>query len=345
MLAAVAVLALVAALAAAGLGARAWWRRTHRTGLAAAVPLVPADTQRYSWTDWAGVRQALGVPERAHPSSEQVQAFLARGYDADLTSASAMVTSADALQSRLGFSPATVDWELFGQSDAGAVVVVHPRTTDGVEAALRKAGYSAGSGGVWEGADVAPGLGLTPEFDHVAVHDGRVYGSDSAGYLRTVLRGPDGADGSDGSVGDVVDAVGDTVSAVVYSGDYACGHLAMSQADDVDQAQATELIDRAGGVDPLSGFAMAVAPGRTRAARTVTVALGFENHDQAVHDADARAALASGAAPGQGGAFGDRFRLGRVSATGPVVTMRLHPRAGASVLSDLSTGPVLFASC
>jgi hypothetical protein len=116
----------------------------------------------------------------------------------------------------------------------------------------------------------------------------------------------------------------------------------MSQADDVDQAQGVELIRQAGGVDPMTAFAMAASAAPDR---QVTVALGFESHDQAVHNADSRATLAGGPAPGQGGQFSDRFRLGRVEASGRVVTMRLRPMPDAYVLSDLSTGPVLFASC
>ena len=323
-------------LVAAGLVGVVWWRHTHRSGLAAALDLVPDDVQRYSWTDWAGVRRAVQVPDRKRPTASDVDAFLGKGYDADLTSASAMVTSADPLQSHLGFSPASAEWELFAQSASGAVVVVEPSSTDGLERALRRAGYTE-EDGLWDGSDVASRLDITPEFSHIAIHDGRVYGSDSQAYLDEVLGG--GFSATD-SVRRVVDAVGDPVSAVVYSGDYACSHLAMSQADDVDQTQAAELIRQAGGVDPLAAFAMGAD-----ADREVTVALGFDSHDRAVHNADARTALAAGAAPGQGGDFGDRFRLGTVEADGNVVTMRLHPRRGASVLSDLSTGPVLFASC
>lgn len=329
------VVALV--LVVAGVVGVVWWRHAHRGALATALTLVPNDAQRYSWTDWAGVRRSLHVRDREEPSDAAVDALLSRGFDADLTSASAMVTSADALQSHFGFSPATVAWEMFAQSDSGAVVVLQPTSTDGLERALARAGYTRGGHGVWAGVDAAAGLGITPEFGNIAVHDGRVYASDSADYLAEVLAG--GFQPAD-PVSQVAGPLGDPVSAVLYSGDYACGHLAMSQADDVDQAQAAELIRQAGGVDPLTAFAMAVG-----ADRQVKVALAFENHDQAVHDADARAALAGGPAPGQGGSFADRFRLGRVAADGVVVTMQLHPVQGAYVLSDLSTGPVLFASC
>jgi hypothetical protein len=277
------------------------------------------------------------VADQQDPSAAKVEAFLSKGFDADLTSASAMVTSAAALQSHLGFSPATADWELFAQSSSGAVVVVDPGSTDGIERALQRTGYKHGGHGTWDGTDVVVQLGITPEFAHVAVQDGRVLASDSADYLDEVL---EGGFSPTHEVDQVAGALEDPVSAVVYSGDYACGHLAMSQADDVDQAQAAALLQQAGGVDPLTAFAMGAGPDRQ-----VTVALGFESHDQAVHDADARATLASGAAPGQGGDFGDRFDLGKVEASGRVVTMRLQPVKGAYVLSDLSTGPVLFASC
>ncbi len=73
--------------------------------------------------------------------------------------------------------------------------------------------------------------------------------------------------------------------------------------------------------------------------------LSFENDDQARTNADTRAVLASGPAPGQGGEFGDRFAVDTVTAEGSLVTMELDPREGEYVLSDLSSGPVLFATC
>ena len=58
-----------------------------------------------------------------------------------------------------------------------------------------------------------------------------------------------------------------------------------------------------------------------------------------------RSKLAAGPAPGQGGSFPERFSLGKVVASGRVVTMALKPVEGSFVLSDLSSGPVLFATC
>ena len=114
----------------------------------------------------------------------------------------------------------------------------------------------------------------------------------------------------------------------------------MSQADEDDQGAAEQLVAGTDGVDPLSGFAMAAEPDGQ-----VLVAMSFENDDQARRNADSRAELAAGPAVGQGGDFADRFDLGEVTADGRVVTMRLDPVEGNPVLSDLSTGPVLFATC
>ena len=130
------------------------------------------------------------------------------------------------------------------------------------------------------------------------------------------------------------------LSAAVYTGDFACKSLAMAQADEDDQSTADQLVAQAGRVDPMTGFAMAVEPDRK-----VTVAMAFETEDQARRNADSRAKLAAGPAPGQGGDFSERFTLGPVTADGNVVTMQLEPVDDIPVLSDLSTGPVLFATC
>ena len=109
------------------------------------------------------------------------------------------------------------------------------------------------------------------------------------------------------------------LSAAVYTGDFACKSLAMAQADEDDQSTADQLIAQAGGVDPLTAFAMAAEPDRQ-----VRVAMAFESDDQARRNADSRAELAAGPAPGQGGDFGERFTLGPVTADGSVVTMELE---------------------
>jgi hypothetical protein len=163
--------------------------------------------------------------------------------------------------------------------------------------------------------------------------------SDTADYLASTVEGL-GEDTGPEHLDEVVDASGEPLSAVLYDGAHACRALAMSAADTGEQAQAEELVAAAGELNPMRAFAMSAQPGGD-----VRVVMEFESEEQARDNADARAALADGPAPGQGGDFADRFALGPVTADGTAVTMTLQPVEGGYVMSDLSTGPVLFATC
>lgn len=340
---------LVAVLVAAGVvaGLRVWGD-AERSQLERAVAMAP-DAQRYSWTDWAGVRSEVGVELSSASGSEEVLDFLDEGYDADLTSSSALVQSAQILHVQYGFSPASVDWELFSQSEEGAVIMLGlPGSVSysGIESSLRRLGYAEpdADDGVWKGtADQLATIGsVTPELTFLALDaaKGLILASDTEAGVTTGLEAVDEERGVAAGLGAAVTASGDALSAAVYTSDYACGALAMSQADTTDQDQADELIATAGDLNPYTGYVMAV-----RADGDVRVAMSFETDDQARTNADTRAALAAGPAPGQGGVFADRFTVDRVAADGTVVTMDLEPAEGSYVFSDLSNGPVLFATC
>lgn len=341
------LLALTGALVvvvAATAGVLAW--RDDDGRLAAAAALAPADAERVSWTDWAGVRAALGTPDGAEGEVE-VRRLLEAGFEQDLTSASALGESAEVLESRFGFSPLTVEWELFSQSSAGAVVIVRlssAEAVDDVAQALSRIGYAAPAAaedGVWRGGDdlLAAVGGVTPELQYVALDRGAglLLASDRAAYLESVVSGDRGLDEP---MAEAIGELDDPVSAVGYTGEHACRALAMSGADEAAQREAEGLIAEAGGLSPLAAYAMgALADGDVR------VVMAFESEEQARRDAAARARLARGAAPGQGGSFADRFEVRSATATGRLATLELAPRPGAYVLSDLSSGPVLFASC
>jgi hypothetical protein len=341
-------LLLVAASVVAGVR---WWQDRNRTDLDRALAYAPPSTARFSWTDWAGVRSELHADVDADSPADDVASFLSDGYDADLTSGSAMVDSAAVLQEKFGFSPADVDWELLAQSTTGSVLELglpDSIDTDELGDTIAGLGYDRPDDdtGVWDGgeelvAEIAGSGSLSPQFQYLAIDQDRhlLLASDSGPYLREAVDDRDDDLGDDG-LRDVADAVGEPLSAEVYTGDFACKSLAMAQADPDDQTAGEQLIAAAGGVDPMTGFAMAA-----ESDGPVLVAMAFETDDQARHNADSRAELAAGPAPGQGGDFSERFDLGPVTADGTVVTMRLDPVDDSPVLSDLSTGPVLFASC
>lgn len=326
-------------------------REAGRSDLEQAMALAPDDALRFSWTDWAGVRREVDVPTTTSPAAgATVRDLLDRAFEADLSSTSALVESAESAQARLGFSPASIDWELFSQGPDGALVTMRLADGEAVAAvgeALLDAGFTEPDepGGVWEGGpDVLARLGptLTPEIGYVALDEeaGLVRTSDRPDFLAAVLDGDAPVGAHSEGLDDVVVAAGEPLSAAVYDGPYVCEALAMAGADGRDEAQAATLVSQAGEVNPLTGFAIGVQPGGD-----VRVDMALESDDQARLNTDSRAALASGPAPGQGGTFADRFTLDRASASGRVVTLELTPVDGAYVLSDLSAGPVLFATC
>jgi hypothetical protein len=316
--------------------------------LGSAIALAPEKSARLGWTDWAGVRDELGADLSAASPSTDVEDFLSDGFDADLTSTSALGASAPVLQEKFGFSPATVDWELFAQSEEGAIVLIglpDSLDLDQVQDTVAGLGYLRPStdDGVWRGgADLLIELGtVTQELAYLTFdEDHRVLAaSDQAATLarwRDEQRGTD----LDDSIAEVSAPEEGALSASIYNGEYACTALAMTQADDSDRTRAAELIEEAGDISPLLAYAIASFRGGD-----VRVALGFDNEDQARTNADTRGRLAAGPAPGQGGAFPDRFELGKVVADGSVVTMDLHPEPASYVMSDLANGPVLFATC
>lgn len=316
--------------------------------LEAAVALAPDDTARFGWTDWSGVREELDADLSAASPSLDVEEFLSAGFDADLTSTSALVESAPVLQEKYGFSPATVDWELFAQSEEGAVVLIglpESMDLDQLEDTIAGIGYQKPSSddGVWLGGpDLLISLGtVSQELAFLTLdRDRRILAaSDEVATLETWRDQERGLDADD-SISDVTLEVESALSASVYTGDYACVALAMTQAGDADRTRAAGLVSEAGEISPLRSFAIASLPGGD-----VRVAMGFESEEQARTNADTRARLAAGPAPGQGGAFPDRFELGEVVADGDVVTMELDPVPASYVMSDLANGPVLFATC
>jgi hypothetical protein len=326
----------VALLAAAVVVAVQWWQGRDETTFEQAASYAPSDAERLSWTGWAAIRKQVGSD-------------LDAAYDADLSSASALVQSAPVLESTFGFSPANADWELFSQSAEGAVVIVKLPDSDAVDDVgddLEDAGFTRpkDDDGVWVGGDtLLPEIGdnLTPELQYVALDadEGLVLTSDGEDDLQQVVDGL-GDDEISEPMRSVVAASGEPLSAAVYDGDQVCRALAMSQADDEDQRTADRLIEEAGTVDPLTAYAMSVQPGGD--VRTV---MAFADDDQARTNADSRATLATGPAPGQGGDFADRFSVASATADGDLVTLDLRPTEGTYVYSDLSAGPELFATC
>lgn len=352
-------LVLVVLAAAGGLFA---WRLLDKTEYERAVASMPAATLRATYTDWSRVRATLDATGLgADSSTRDVGKFLDQAYDADLLSTSAVSASTYAMASLYGFSPLDASWEMYGQARKGAVVAMKlPESADfaGIERNLRTLGYDApaagtGAGSVWTGSvDLVAMLdpSLTPVMQNVAVLEEQqvVLFSDNAAYASTAADVVDGSAKSlaESTAADLADLAGEPLSAVLLASDFACEALSMATADEEDQATAEELISQAGGVSPLAGLVMA-----RQADRSLLVAMSFETSAQAEDNLRPRVDLASGEAVGQGGLFADRFDIKTATQTDESVVLDLRPvgsareRAESTLLSDLSQGPVLFATC
>jgi hypothetical protein len=339
-----ALLVLVVA-AAAVVGYVVWPRGSE---FQRAAGLLPDKTLRVSWTDWAGLRDQTEVSD---PDGAGAEDFLAEVSDEDYA-VSSLASAALPLKETLGFSPVESEWEILGQSRAGMVVILklgEDADLDAVADKYSAAGFTrpdddALSGGVWEGGpDVVSRLeGLeSPELQNVAFleDEGLLISSDSADYLRTAVPFATGdEDGLD--LSDLAGPAGDPLAAVALADDLACDSLSMNQADTDAQATADQLVERAGGVSPLTGYLVALG-----ADRSLTVVFDLESDEQAEKDARSRAALAGAEDPGQLLAYDELFDLDDVEQDGHRVVLTATTVADSAPLSNLSAGPVLLASC
>lgn len=344
------VMALVLGVLVVG-GGVLLWKRGHHTELRDAADAVPPSTQRLSYTDWAGVRHRLGVTGTGAAALEKLAS---QGYDTDLAAVSSVDESTAALQKNFGFSPATMQWEAYGQSTSGATMVA--RMPDGfdfdkVVHHLEDLGFTRPSAddGVWKGGvDLVAAIDptITPELQYVAVlaDEHLIVTSDTEEYAKTaaaVARGDKPSLGDVDSVGELVGKVDDPLAAIVWPRDFVCTDLAMSQADQDTQDAAEALIARAGKVTPMTGMLMALTP-----ERQLEVVQLYESHGQAKENLEARARLAVGDALGRGGSFNDNLKLTDASTDGSAVRLTFDPRKKTGfVLSALDSGPVVFASC
>lgn len=337
------VMAVLLLVAASAVTAYVVWPRGSELERAAA--LLPDDTGRVTWTDWAGIREEVDQ----EPGSD---AFLEEIDARDLGAASVLAHSAGPLEAQLGVNPLEAEWEILGQGPEGMVLVLKlDEETDlgDVAERYREAGFTEPAdrsldGGVWQGGpDVLARLDELgdPVLQHVAFleEERLLITSDAAGYLEQAMPTVREGDGLD--LGGLAGHVEEPLAAVGFADDLACQALSMSLADAGTQAVADSLVEDAGGVTPLAGYLVALEPDRR-----ITVALGFEDEDRAEHDAAARRQLASGEDPGQGVAYPDVFSVEDSKAEGEVVVLTLERvDDGGYPLTNLTQGPVMLAAC
>ena len=114
----------------------------------------------------------------------------------------------------------------------------------------------------------------------------------------------------------------------------------MSQADDDAQAEADQLVDAAGEVHPLTGFAMGVLPGGD-----VRAVMQVEDADDAPATRTRARGWRPGPRPGRAATSPTGSRSSGPAPRAARWCSTCDPVEGSYVLSDLTSGPVLFATC
>jgi hypothetical protein len=341
----------VVGAAVAALVALLWWRLDgEQSRVEAALDAVPAQTRIASFTDWSAVRDELAGG--SGPAETSPDRLLEQAYERDFSAVSLLAVSEAEVRDAYGWSVLDAEWEMYGQSPLGAVEVLRmPEGFDftAADRRLTELGYAEPdqAGVRTGGAELVAGLGLTPQLAHVAMLPGQslIVASDAASYatltVETVGGEHDSAASSD-SVGDLAAALDpQPVAATLLFGAQACGLAGFAQADPATRQEVRTRVRQAGGVTSPSGLALSLD-----AEEALTLAMRFGSAEQAQRDLQARRVLATGAAPGQGGSFEERFTVADAAVTGRVITLRLEPAHGqARLLSDLGRGSLLPATC
>lgn len=330
-----------------------WWREHHPTGILGAIAAMPSAVQRLNFTDWSAVRLELRVYRDQEIST--MGSWLPKAFDDDLSPVSNMTDSAQLLQRHFGFSPANVQWEAYGQARTGQVEVLQLNDTvsfEDLEDHLEKAGYPKPSAttGVWAGgvdrlASIDPSI--SAEFANIVLlpDEHLVVSSSSLSFLASTvatIEGKQKALSSVGSVSAMLNNIDEPAAAVVWTRDFACADLAMSQADTQSQTEAQQAITAAGQTTPLVGFTLALGSDGV-----LTAAEQFTSTEVAQGDLKARASLATGPEFGRSSSnFSDDFTLESASTKDATILLRMKPRrSGVFPLSSLYSGPLVFATC
>lgn len=331
-------LGIAVPLLALVIAAYAVWLRPSEFSRAA--ELLPPDTARVLWTDWAGVRSELDCADWDACRTEL--------EDSDLAAASVLPGSADAVAAGFGWGPETISWELLGQGVSGQVLAVQLEgrsATEAVADSYEEAGFTRPSsgrldGGVWKGGpDVLAEHGVSEAlFGNVALlaDRGLLLSSDDPGFLAEAVD----AARAEGLDFGLTEHAGDPLAAVGLTGDRACTELGFATADAGAAADAESLVADAGGVEPLDGYLVALGPDRAW-----TAAFGFEDGARADHDLLPRQRLAAADDPGQMESYPDLFTVEEASTSGSSVVLRGTASPSSYTLTQLSQGPVLLASC
>ncbi len=337
---------LVIALAVAS----GWWAGTLRPdtkpALTSALDVIPARTTVVGFTHWAAIRDHLDLGD-VDTRGERAD-LVAEAAERDLSTRSVFGRSEETMYERFGWSPAEIEWEVYGQDPVGAANVVRLDASvsfDDLRAKLRAADYRQ-RGETWS---VAETPGLPGILAHVALvpRQRLVVMSDRREQVPDVL---DVVDGRARSLARVHAAAGTAQalaasdSVILQAGTLGCESTAVADEDRAQQARAA--VERAGGLAEyrFSGRGILERGGSGFPAQRLVFAMTFDSAVVASDQARVRSRLSTGPFIGRTGPVSDTLRLDSASADDTTVRLAFDHDPDTDVFMP-GTGPALFASC
>ena len=326
-----------------------------------ALATLPDATLTANFTDWSQVRETVGDADVSSAAPEpDRRAALDAAYEDDLSAVSGLVGSAPLMVEPFGWSVLDLDWEVFGQAREGAVIVAELGAAvepEDVTAGLSDLGYrepdtGADNGGVWQGGpDLLARLGdtLTPLLEHIAVlaEERLVVLSDAPDYVERTV---DTIGSESGGMGDLVDVAATatplvgSITAIVHQPPRSCVVTSFDSAAPADQELAAVRITEVGEIRAHQGLGFGIRP--SDRGLGLAVSMNFETAVIAAAERDPRSELATGPAIGQGGTYDDRFEVIDADVIGTDLVLLLAPvEDRMTLVSDLASGPLLFAGC
>ncbi len=321
-----------------------------RSGLTAALDSLPRGTLVAGFTDWSAIRDDLGLGSAGTAADRA--ALTNDASLRDLTTRSVLAGAIADMHDAYGWSAADLDWESYGQSPDGAVMV--GRLADGVsigaiEKRLGALGYTR-SGDRWTIADdgsspVTPELATTLAYLAIDTRLRLVVAADRPEYVPTVLstiRGSRASALADRPLADVAAALDGADSAVIQASGFGCRATGLTTLGPDVQAQAAAAVARAGDLVAPTFTGRGLVDGRTN--QTIRFVFAFRSPAEAAGQTGVRAALTSGPFIGRTGRVEDSLTLRDATVSGTVSTLRfaVDPDRGAYMSGE---GALLFASC
>ncbi len=323
-------------------------RPDARPALTSALDVLPARTTVVGFTDWAQIRDHLGLGD---VDTRRERSSLTNDASArDVASRSLLRRDVEPMHDVLGWSAADVEWEVFGQDQIGAASVVRLDGTisfDDVRDRLAAAGY-ARVGATWRATEeshrlpsILTNVALVPRHRLIVM-------SDQPKQIPDVLdviakRAPSLAGGR--AAADTAHALAGSDSVILQGGTLACTTTGVAGEAEV-QRQARTAIERVGALAPyrFSGRGLVDRGGSGFSAQHVVFAMTFDSAVEASEQADVRGRLATGPFIGRTGSTEETLRLR--SAGADESTVRLDFAHDPDTVDFMTgTGPVLFASC